>query len=54
MNINEIYEEFSVGSEGFINAVMDNDTFDISREEIEELASISPTPEEFVKNWENF
>ena len=52
MTLNEIYATYTIGSEGFVRAVEDNCGFEISREEIERLAAISPTAEDFQKNWE--
>ena len=52
MTLNEIYNEYTIGSEGFVLAVESNCGFEISREEIERLAAISPTAEDFQKNWE--
>ena len=52
MTLNEIYATYTIGSEGFIRAVEDNCGFEISREEIERLAAISPTAEDFQINWE--
>ena len=52
MTLNEIYNEYTIGSEGFVLAVESNCGFEISREEIERLAAISPTAEDLQKNWE--
>ena len=52
MTLNEIYATYTIGSEGLVRAGEDNCGFEISREEIERIASISPTAEDFQRNWE--
>lgn len=53
MKLNEIYNEFSVGSEGFVRAVETHCGFCISREEIERIALIAPTAEDFQNVFDN-
>lgn len=51
MNITEIYNTFTIGSQGFVMAVVDHCGYELSNEQIEEIAAISETPEEFEENW---
>ena len=53
MTIAEIFETFTIGSHGFVQAVVDNCGYEISREEIERIASKAKAAEEFQGTWEN-
>ena len=53
MTLNEIYKTFSVGSAGFVDAVATYQGFGISNSEIERIAEVSPTAEDFQNTWEN-
>jgi hypothetical protein len=48
MNINEIYEEFTPGSTGFVRAVSTHLGLEISNEEIWRLGCQCKTPEAFA------
>lgn len=53
MTINEIYNEYNVGSAGFIAAVQTHCGLGISDEEIERIAARAKSGAEFMKIWEN-
>ena len=53
MTLNEIYNTFSIGSAGFVDAVATHQGFGISNSEIERIAEVSPTAEDFQNTWEN-
>ena len=53
MTLEEIYNTFSVGSEGFIRAVETHRGLEISREEIERIAEVAPTADDFMNVYEN-
>lgn len=53
MTLNDIYNEFNAGSQGFATAVQSYCGFDCSDSEIERLAAMSANADEFQKNWEN-
>jgi hypothetical protein len=52
MTLNEIYDQYTPGSQGFVDAVETHCGFDISRSEIERIADKSPTAADFQRNWE--
>lgn len=53
MTLNDIYNEFTRGSNGFIKAVQSHCGLDISDAEIERIAAKAETAEEFTRIWEN-
>lgn len=53
MTINEIYATYTVGSQGFCKAVETYCGFGASIAEIERIADIADTAEEFQSVWEN-
>ena len=53
MNIETIYQEYKAGSHGFVQAVETRCGFNISRNEIERIASKAETPEDFENVWSN-
>ena len=53
MNIHEIYTTFSAGSRGFVMAVQSHCGFNASDDEIERIAELADTAEEFQSVWEN-
>lgn len=53
MTLDQIYAEFTVGSQGFCIAVETHCWFGISRAEIARIAERAATAEEFQAIWEN-
>lgn len=53
MTINEIYETYTVASQGFCVAVETHCGYQISRNEIARIASKAATADEFQNIWEN-
>jgi len=53
MTLAEIYDEYVVGSEGFVVAVDIHCGYNISKREIRRIANRAPTPEQFQTIWEN-
>ena len=53
MTINEIYADYTPGSQGFAIAVETHCGYNISRDEIKRIGSRAVTPDEFQKTWEN-
>lgn len=53
MTLNNIYNEYVVGSQGFCIAVETHCGFEISRTEIERIAERAETAERFEHIWEN-
>lgn len=48
-----IYNEFRTGSQGFVIAVETYCGFELSRDEIERIAEKAQTADEFRRIWEN-
>jgi hypothetical protein len=53
MDLQEIYEEFTAGSQGFVKAVQTWAGIDASNEEIERISSCAKSADEFYSIWEN-
>lgn len=53
MTIEQIYNDYSAGSQGFVIAVETHCGYGISRTEIERIAGIAKTASEFQSVWEN-
>ena len=51
MTLIEIYNKYTVGSQGFCTAVYDNLGFSISRDEIKRIAEKTQTAEQFQAVW---
>lgn len=51
MTLNDIYNEFTIGSLGFVLAIETHAGVDCSREEIERIAGKAPTADEFMRIW---
>jgi hypothetical protein len=53
MTLNDIYNEFTVGSNGFVKAFQTHCGYDLSNEEVERIAAKAPTAAEFDRIWAN-
>jgi hypothetical protein len=53
MDLQEIYEDLTPGSQGFVKAVQTWGGIDASNEEIERIASRAKNADEFQDIWEN-
>lgn len=53
MTLEDIYNEFTRGSNGFVKAVQTWGKMDLSNEEIERIAAKAETADEFHRIWEN-
>jgi molybdopterin biosynthesis enzyme len=53
MTLEDIYNDYTPGSTGFVIAVETHCGFEISREETVRIASKAETPEQFAAIWEN-
>ena len=53
MTLNEIYNEYTAGSNGFCKAVQTHCGLDVSNDEIERIASKAASAEQFMNIWEN-
>jgi hypothetical protein len=53
MTLDEIYEKYTQGSDGFIKAVLRHCGYDISYSEMERLSSKCPNSREFEYAWKN-
>jgi hypothetical protein len=52
-NLNTIYNEFTIGSDGMIRAIQTHCGFNISNAEIERILQRAKTASEFEHLWEN-
>lgn len=52
-NLNTIYDEFNIGSDGMIRAIQTHCGFGISNAEIERILAVAKTASEFEHLWEN-
>jgi hypothetical protein len=53
MTLQDIYDNFTAGSPGFVNAVQSHCGFNMSDEEIKLIAELARNAAEFERIWEN-